>query len=83
MPLIRFPNPARPVFDRRPMYVATGPATQPWLHTWSQTLAAHVHLHLLVTAGGLTVDPEDNTRFEATGYMQATGVQVWTWREAC
>lgn len=23
------------------------------LHTWSQTLAAHVHLHVLVTAGGL------------------------------
>jgi hypothetical protein len=23
------------------------------LHTWSQTLAAHVHLHCLVTAGGL------------------------------
>jgi hypothetical protein len=26
------------------------------LHTWSQTLAAHVHLHVLVTAGGLTDD---------------------------
>jgi hypothetical protein len=26
------------------------------LHTWSQTLAAHVHLHVLVTAGGLTED---------------------------
>jgi len=24
------------------------------LHTWSQTLAEHVHLHVLVTAGGLT-----------------------------
>lgn len=24
------------------------------LHTWSQTLAGHVHLHVLVTAGGLT-----------------------------
>ena len=24
------------------------------LHTWSQTLAAHVHLHVLVTAGGLS-----------------------------
>lgn len=23
------------------------------LHTWSQTLAAHVHLHVLVTAGGI------------------------------
>ena len=26
------------------------------LHTWSQTLAEHVHLHVLVTAGGLTAD---------------------------
>jgi hypothetical protein len=26
------------------------------LHTWSQTLAAHVHLHVLVTAAGLTDD---------------------------
>jgi hypothetical protein len=28
------------------------------LHTWSQTLAAHVHLHVLVTAGGLTAAGE-------------------------
>lgn len=28
------------------------------LHTWSQTLAGHVHLHVLVTAGGL--DSSDN-----------------------
>lgn len=26
------------------------------LHTWSQTLASHVHLHVLVTAGGLAAD---------------------------
>ncbi len=26
------------------------------LHTWSQTLAGHVHLHVLVTAGGLDGD---------------------------
>jgi len=32
------------------------------LHTWSQTLAAHVHLHVLVTAGGLN---------EQTGRWQA------------
>jgi hypothetical protein len=31
------------------------------LHTWSQTLAAHVHLHVLVTAGGLT----DGGRWQA------------------
>lgn len=26
------------------------------LHTWSQTLASHVHLHVLVTAGGLDTE---------------------------
>lgn len=28
------------------------------LHTWSQTLASHVHLHVLVTAGGLGSDSQ-------------------------
>jgi len=28
------------------------------LHTWSQTLWTHVHLHFIVTAGGLTADGE-------------------------
>jgi len=28
------------------------------LHTWSQTLAAHYHLHCIVTGGGLSLDTE-------------------------
>lgn len=28
------------------------------LHTWSQTLASHVHLHVLVTAGGLNASQQ-------------------------
>jgi hypothetical protein len=34
-------------------YLGARPGLLAALHTWSQTLAAHVHLHVLVTAGGL------------------------------
>jgi len=37
-------------------YLGARPGLLAALHTWSQTLAAHVHLHVLVTAGGLTED---------------------------
>ena len=33
-------------------YLGGRPGMLAALHTWSQTLAAHVHLHVLVTAGG-------------------------------
>ena len=36
-----------------PKYCGTRVGMLAALHTWSQTLAAHVHLHVLVTAGGL------------------------------
>ncbi len=36
-----------------PKYCGGRPGLLAALHTWSQTLAAHVHLHVLVTAGGL------------------------------
>ena len=36
-----------------PKYLGATPGMLAALHTWSQTLAAHVHLHVLVTAGGL------------------------------
>ncbi len=36
-----------------PKYLGARPGILACLHTWSQTLAAHVHLHVLVTAGGL------------------------------
>lgn len=34
-------------------YLGARPGMLAALHTWSQSLAAHVHLHVLVTAGGL------------------------------
>lgn len=36
-----------------PKYLGAQPGMLAALHTWSQTLAAHVHLHVLVTAGGI------------------------------
>lgn len=36
-----------------PKYCGGRPGVLAALHTWSQTLAAHVHLHVLVTAGAL------------------------------
>ena len=34
------------------------------LHTWSQTLAAHYHLHCIVTGGGLSID---TAQWKSTG----------------
>jgi hypothetical protein len=39
-----------------PKYLGGTPGMLAALHTWSQTLATHVHLHVLVTAGGLDAD---------------------------
>ncbi len=36
-----------------PQFLGGRPGLLAALHTWSQTLAAHVHLHVLVTGGGL------------------------------
>lgn len=36
-----------------PKYLGAKPGILATLHTWSQTLVGHVHLHVLVTAGGL------------------------------
>jgi hypothetical protein len=41
-----------------PQFLGGRPGLLASLHTWSQTLAAHVHLHVLVTGGGL--DAEGN-----------------------
>lgn len=43
-----------------PKYLGGTPGMLAALHTWSQTLATHVHLHVLVTAGGL--DPDQRWR---------------------
>jgi hypothetical protein len=36
-----------------PQYLGAQPGLLAALHTWSQTVAVHVHLHVLVTCGGL------------------------------
>jgi len=39
-----------------PQYLGAQPGILAALHTWSQTLVLHPHLHCLVTGGGLTSD---------------------------
>jgi putative transposase/transposase-like zinc-binding protein len=39
-----------------PKYLGAQPGIIAALHTWSQTLVLHPHLHCLVTGGGLTLD---------------------------
>jgi hypothetical protein len=39
-----------------PKYLGARPGLLAALHTWNQTLQTHVHLHVIVTAGGLTED---------------------------
>jgi hypothetical protein len=39
-----------------PRYLGAQPGILAALHTWSQTLVLHPHLHCLVTGGGLTPD---------------------------
>lgn len=39
-----------------PKYLGARPGILAALHTWSQTLAIHPHLHTIVTAGGLGAD---------------------------
>lgn len=41
-----------------PQYMGGLPGMLAGLHTWSQQLAAHIHLHVLLTWGGLTPDGE-------------------------
>src|SRR5919197_4975521 len=39
-----------------PQYLGAQPGIIAALHTWSQTLVLHPHVHCLVTGGGLTPD---------------------------
>jgi hypothetical protein len=39
-----------------PKYLGAQPGILAALHTWSQTLVLHPHIHCLVTGGGLTAD---------------------------
>jgi len=40
-------------FSRDPRYLGAEPGIVAVLHTWGQNLAMHIHLHCIVTAGGL------------------------------
>ena len=47
-----------------PQYLGATPGLLAGLHTWGQTLIEHPHLHVIVSAGGLTeagqwVEPEE------------------------
>ena len=44
------------IFGDDPKWLGAKPGFYGILHTWSQTLWPHVHLHFIVTAGGLTDD---------------------------
>jgi len=45
-------------FGRDPKHLGAEPGFYGILHTWSQTLTPHIHIHFIVTAGGLTEDGE-------------------------
>jgi len=45
-------------------YLGARPGLLAALHTWSQSLAAHVHLHVLVTAGGYATDGSQTGRWQ-------------------
>ena len=43
-------------FARDPRHLGAEPAITMVLHTWGQTLAEHVHVHCVVSGGGLSLD---------------------------
>jgi hypothetical protein len=45
-----------PAFGRDPKHLGAEPGFYGILHTWSQTLGPHIHIHIIITAGGLTED---------------------------
>jgi hypothetical protein len=45
-------------FGRDPKFLGAEIGFYGVLHTWSQTLGPHIHIHFIVTAGGLTEDGE-------------------------
>jgi hypothetical protein len=51
-----------------PTYLGAQPGILAALHTWSQTLVLHPHVHCLVTGGGLT----PHTRQDMHGFPLIT-----------
>jgi ssDNA-binding Zn-finger/Zn-ribbon topoisomerase 1 len=43
-------------FGKDPKHLGAEPGFYGILHTWSQTLTPHIHIHIIITAGGLTED---------------------------
>jgi hypothetical protein len=52
-------------FARDPRYLGAEPGILAVLHTWGQNLSLHVHLHCIVTAGGL--DPTNRRWIQSSG----------------
>ena len=52
-------------FARNPQHLGAEPAITMVLHTWSQTLTEHVHVHCVVSGGGLSLD---RTRWVSTAH---------------
>jgi len=45
-------------FGQDPKYLGEKPGFLTILHTWDQRLNSHIHLHVVIPAGGLSVDKE-------------------------
>jgi Putative transposase len=43
-------------FSRNPRHLGAELAITAILHTWGQNLSQHVHLHCIVSGGGLSMD---------------------------
>src|SRR5213594_3149195 len=52
--IFTLPHDLNPLLLANPKYLGAQPGIIAALHTWSQTLLLHPHLHCLVTGGGLT-----------------------------
>jgi hypothetical protein len=61
-----------------PQYLGAQPGIIAALHTWSQTLVLHPHMHCLVTGGGLT--PEGQWRAVRNGFLLPARVVMAVFR---
>jgi hypothetical protein len=61
-----------------PKYLGAQPGIIAALHTWSQTLVLHPHLHCLVTGGGLT--PDGQWRAVRNGFLLPARVVMAVFR---
>jgi hypothetical protein len=61
-----------------PKYLGAQPGMLAALHTWSQTLVLHPHVHCLVTGGGLT--PEGAWKAVRTGFLLPVRVVMAVFR---